>query len=208
MTASANTRLETFCDGVFAIALTLLIIDVKLPVTTAIGSTADLWRALGHLLPSIFAFVLSFGIIFINWVNHHEAMKLIDKSSYPFIYANGFLMLSVVFVPFPTALLGENLMTGHASPAVVLYSVAGAIMGLGWALMAWTSLKPVPLTRNERATARVRKGLRNAYFAIAFYSTCAIVAIWQPVAIAVVISVMWLYWVIYGIRSAGAAQAD
>ena len=208
MTASANTRLETFCDGVFAIALTLLIIDVKIPVTSAIGSTADLWRALGHLLPSIFAFVLSFGIIFINWVNHHEAMKLIDKTSYPFIYANGFLMLSVVFVPFPTALLGENLMTAHASPAVILYSAAGAIMGLGWALMAWTTLKPSPLTRNERATARVRKGLRNAYFAMAFYTTCAIVAIWQPVAIAVVISVMWLYWVIYGIRSAGAAHAE
>ena len=192
----------------FAIALTLLIIDVKIPVETAIGTSADLWHALGHLLPSVFAFVLSFGIIFINWVNHHEAMKLIDKSSHPFIYANGFLMLGVVFVPFPTALLGENLMTGHASPAVVLYSAAGAMMGGGWALTAWTALKPLPLTRNERANARVRGALRNSYFAIAFYTACAIVAVWLPVAIAVVISVMWIYWVIYGIRSAGEAHSE
>jgi uncharacterized membrane protein len=208
MSAPANARLETFCDGVFAIALTLLVIDLRIPVTTAIGSSADLWRALGHLLPSVFAFILSFGIIFISWVNHHEAMKLIDKSSHAFIYANGFLMLGVVFVPFPTALLGENLMTSHASPAVVLYSAAGAMMGVGWALTGWAALKPVPLTRNERATARTRKGLQNAYFAIAFYTTCAIVAVWLPIPAAVIITGMWVYWVIYGLRSAGESQTE
>jgi uncharacterized membrane protein len=208
MTASANTRLEIFCDGVFAIALTLLIIEVRIPPTTAIHTSADLWRALGHLLPSVFAFVLSFGIIFITWVNHHEAMKLVEKSSHAFIYANGFLLLSVVFVPFPTALLGENLMTRHAAPAVVLYSVAGAIMGVGWALTGWTALEPEPLTRTERAAAQVRKNLKNAYFAIAFYTACAIVAVWLPLAIAVVITVMWIYWVIYGLRSAGDARSD
>jgi uncharacterized membrane protein len=135
-------------------------------------------------------------------------MKLIDKSSHAFIYANGFLMLSVVIVPFPTALLGENLMTSHASPAVVLYSAAGAIMGVGWALTSWTALKPVPLARNERAAARVQKGLRNACFAVAFYTTCAIVAIWLPIPAAVVITGMWVYWVIYGLRSAGESQKE
>jgi hypothetical protein len=73
--------------------------------------------------------------------------------------------------------------------------------------MAWTALAPRPLTRNERAAARVRKALRNAFFAIAFYTTCAIVAVWQPVAIAAVITVMWIYWVIYGIRSTGESPA-
>ena len=203
VTANPNARLETFCDGVFAIALTLLIIDISIPAATAISTSADLWRAVGHLLPSLFAFVLSFGIIFISWVNHHELMKLIGRSSHPFIYANGFLMLGVVLVPFPTALLGENLMTSHASPAVVLYCGAGAIMGIGWALIGWTALKPQPLTRDERASARVRTGLRNAYIAIAYYIACAIVAVWLPLAIAVVITLQWAYWVIYGIRSAG-----
>jgi uncharacterized membrane protein len=208
MTTNPNSRLETFCDGVFAIALTLLIIDVRIPATTVIGTSADLWLALRQLLPSVFAFVLSFGIIFISWVNHHEAMRLVDKSSHPFIYANGFLMLGVVFVPFPTALLGQNLLTSHAAPAVVLYSATGALLAVGWALVSWTALEPERLTRNERATARMRTGARNAYFAIAFYTTCAIVAGWQPLAIAVVITVMWLYWVIYGIRSVGGSRLD
>jgi uncharacterized membrane protein len=208
MTTNPNVRLETFCDGVFAIALTLLIIDVRIPVSTAIGTSADLWLALEHLLPSVFAFVLSFGIIFISWVNHHEAMRLVEKSSQPFIYANGFLMLGVVFVPFPTALLGENLLTRHASPAVVLYSATGALMAVGWALVSWTALKPVPLTRSAHAAAQVRKGARKAYFAITFYTICAIVAVWLPLAIAVVITVMWLYWVIYGIRSVADSHSD
>jgi uncharacterized membrane protein len=208
VTTNPNLRLETFCDGVFAIALTLLIIDVRIPATTAIGTSADLWLALRHLLPSVFAFVLSFGIIFIGWVNHHEAMRLVEKSSHPFIYANGVLMLGVVFVPFPTALLGENLLTSHASPAVVLYSATGALMAVGWALVSWTALNPEPLTRNPHATSRMRKGATSAYFAIAFYTSCAIVAVWLPLAIAVVITLMWLYWVIYGIRSLGDSRSD
>ena len=153
MTPNPNARLEAFCDGVFAIALTLLIIDVRIPVTTVIATTSDLWRALQHLLPSVFAFVLSFGIILITWVNHHEMLKLVHKSSAPFIYANGFLLLGVVFVPFPTALLGENLLTNHAAPAVVLYSATGALMAVGWALMGWTAFKPEPLARSAHAAA-------------------------------------------------------
>src|SRR5215831_707694 len=100
-----NSRLEAFCDGVFAIALTLLIIEIKIPAPEHINTTGDLWLALKHLLPSVYAFVLSFCIILITWVNHHAALRLVNKSSYPFIYANGFLLLTVVFMPFPTALL-------------------------------------------------------------------------------------------------------
>ena len=69
--SNTNSRLEAFCDGVFAIALTLLIIDIKIPSRENIYTTNDLWLSLTHLLPSIFAFLLSFIIVFITWVNHH-----------------------------------------------------------------------------------------------------------------------------------------
>lgn len=208
MTTHPNARLETFCDGVFAIALTLLVIDLRIPATTEIHSSADLWRALGALLPSVFAFLLSFGIIFISWVNHRVALQVVVKSSPPFIYANALLMLGVVFVPFPTALLGDNLFTDHAAPAVVLYSATGAIMAAGWALMSWTALHPVPLTRNEDDAQHVRRSARHAYFALAFYTTCAIVAVWLPLATAVVITLVWIYWLIWGIRSGGKPRPD
>jgi uncharacterized membrane protein len=58
-----NTRLEMFCDGVFAIALTLLIIDIKIPSSEVIGTSREMWLALRHVAPSIFAFVVSFAII-------------------------------------------------------------------------------------------------------------------------------------------------
>ena len=76
-----NSRLEAFCDGVFAIALTLLIIDIKIPSTAEINNTSDFWHALKLIVPSIFAFVLSFIVILITWVNHHNSLKLVNKSS-------------------------------------------------------------------------------------------------------------------------------
>src|SRR5262245_37702394 len=117
-----NTRLEAFCDGVFAIALTLLIIDIKIPASEEIRTSRELWLALKHLGPSMFAFVLSFVVILITWLNHHRFFRQLNKSSAPFVYANGLLLLSVVFMPFPTALVGEYLLTDHAAPAVVIYN--------------------------------------------------------------------------------------
>src|SRR6476660_7770586 len=94
-----NSRLEAFCDGVFAIALTLLIIDVEIPSSVVIASTTDFWSALRNIFPSIFAFLLSFTLIFITWANHHATLKLVNKSSSSFVYANGLLLLTVVFIP-------------------------------------------------------------------------------------------------------------
>jgi uncharacterized membrane protein len=83
MAENANTRLEAFCDGVFAIAITLLIIEVGIPAGAEITDTAEFWAALQHLLPSIFAFILSFVVIFITWVNHQVSLKLVAGSSHP-----------------------------------------------------------------------------------------------------------------------------
>ena len=97
-----NARLETFCDGVFAIALTLLVLDIKIPAPDAIGTTRELWLALGHLVPSVLAFIVSFVIILITWVNHHAAFRLVNRSSAMFIYANGFLQTSkYIFIAEP-----------------------------------------------------------------------------------------------------------
>lgn len=65
---------------------------------------------------------------------------------------------------------------------------------VGWAFVTWTALKPEPHTRDARAAARMRTSAKNASFAIALYTTCAIVAVWLPLAIAMIITVMWLYW--------------
>lgn len=195
----ANSRLEAFCDGVFAIALTLLIIDIKVPPAT-IHTTSDLWVALGHVGPSIFSFLLSFVVILIAWVNHHNALRLVNKSSPQFVYANGFLLLTIVFIPFPTALLGEYLFTDHAAPAVILYSAVCAVQGLGWYLLTRASLSPHMLAKSEASRRTIVDNRKYSIFAMAVYSACAIAAIWIPQAVAAVITLIWIFWIVVGAR--------
>ena len=76
-----NERLETFCDGIFAIAITLLILEIKVPPLESVHSTADVWHAIALLWPSFFALCFSFTIILIAWIAHHNMLKTIDKSS-------------------------------------------------------------------------------------------------------------------------------
>jgi TMEM175 potassium channel family protein len=195
----ANTRLETFCDGVFAIALTLLILDVKLPSTETITSTAELWRALGHLAPTVFAFLLSFCIILITWVNHHAVLKLVTRSSAAFIYANGFLLLSVVAIPFTAGLLGSFLGTDHATPAVVLYNGVLCMTAVGWMLVGGAALRD-RLTTDEAAAATVRESTRRAYPAFLLYALLAVAALWLPLSSAAVTTVTWIFWLVLSIR--------
>ena len=194
-----NSRLETFCDGVFAIAMTLLIIDIKIPPTEKISNTPDFWLALKHIAPSIFAFVLSFAVILISWVNHHASFKLINKSSASFIYANGLLLLTVVFIPFPTALLGEYLLTDHAAPAVILYDFVLALQGISWVLLCGAALKH-QLAKNEKSALTIRKNRKYGYFAFAVYILCAIIANWFPHTIAIITTLIWIFWLLLGIN--------
>jgi uncharacterized membrane protein len=201
--SNTNSRLEAFCDGVFAIALTLLIIEIKPPSSETIKTTKDVWLALQHLLPSVFAFLLSFMVIFITWVNHHGTLKLVNKSSSVFIYANGFLLLSIVVIPLPTSMLSEYLFTDHASPAVVLYSAVLALQSLSWIFLSQAALKPNPLTKNEKSTLTIRANQRNIYFALVVYTLCAIMAFWFPLVVALLLGAIWLGWLVVSINIIG-----
>ncbi len=197
--ANPNSRLEAFCDGVFAIALTLLIIDIKIPSTERINTTAEFWLALKHIAPSIFAFILSFIIILITWVNHHASLKLVNRSSPYFIYANGFMLITVVFIPFPTSLMGEYILTDHAAPAVILYNATLAAQSISWILLTSTALKD-QLAKSEKATLTILENRKFGYFAFILYTLFAILAIWFPLTIAIITTVTWIFWLIWGIR--------
>jgi len=172
---SPNARLEAFSDGVFAIALTLLVLDIKIPNAESIHSTGDLWAALLHIVPSIIAFFLSFVIILITWVNHHAAFQLVNGSSVSGTYANGFLLLTIVIFPFPTGLVGEYVLTDYAAPAVILYVGVQALQAVGWIWLAHAAIRH-KLAKNERAKQHIAQNLRYGYYALALYTACAILA--------------------------------
>lgn len=197
--AHINTRLEAFCDAVFAIAITLLVIDVRIPATAEIKSTMDLWNALRDISPSIFAFLLSFGVVLITWVNHHNHLQLISKSTGSFLYANGFLLLTVAFIPFPTSLLGDYLLTDHAAPAVILYDFVLALQAIGWVLISQTAFSN-QLGKSEKANRQILTNGKFGYYAFALYTGCTILAIWFPFAIACFTTLTWIFWLLFGIN--------
>jgi len=198
--SNPNGRLEGFSDGVFAIAITLLIIDIKLPTTESIDTILSFWLALKHIVPSILAFLLSFVIIYITWVNHHSGLKLLHKSSNSFIYANGFMLLTVAFIPFPTSLLGEYILTDQAAPAVILYDATLALQATSWIFFTSSALKN-RLPADEAAVLIFRQNNKFGYFACAMYSLCALFAFWFPLTIAIFTTITWVFWLFWGMRA-------
>lgn len=112
-------------------------------------------------------------------MNHHGVIRLIPRTSAAFIYANGLLLLTVAFIPFPTALLGEFVLTDHAAPAVVLYDAVIACQAVAWILLGRAALAS-HLTRDDVASATLKVNTRNGYFAFGVYSLLAVAAVWQP----------------------------
>ena len=98
-----KSRLEAFSDGVFAIVITLLILDIRFPEVdySQFGAT------LKSVLPRILAYVLSFIIIGLYWVIHHNSMHAIKKTDRGFLWLNILFLLCVSFIPFPTSLVGR-----------------------------------------------------------------------------------------------------
>jgi len=98
-------RLEAFSDGVIAVAITLLVLDIKVPHATDLGG-GTLLRALSHQWPVYLAYLTSFATILVMWLNHHNLFKQIKRVDHTLLLLNGLLLLGVTLVPFPTALIG------------------------------------------------------------------------------------------------------
>ena len=110
-------RIEAFSDGVFAIAVTLLVLEVRVPHLQDGGAGGSLARALLAQWPSYVALVTSFLTVLVMWANHHRIFELVRRVNAPFLYANGLLLLVVTVVPFPTAVLAEYFQKPGATTA-------------------------------------------------------------------------------------------
>ena len=123
----STSRLETFADGVFAIAATLLILNVDAQVS----DVPDLGMRLLHIWPSYLAYAVSFVTIGIMWVNHHTLMVQIERADRRFLLATVGLLMCIAFVPFPTRLVAEHIRAEGARDAALAYGftmVATAVM--------------------------------------------------------------------------------
>jgi uncharacterized membrane protein len=152
-------RLEAFSDGVFAIAITLLVLEIVVPHVEEPG---QLGQALLDLWPSYIAYATSFLTIGIMWVNHHSVFRQLGGVDHRFLFINLGLLMLISFVPFPTTLLADYAWGGEGEAAALTYGVTLTItaifFNLLWRYAAWNNR----LIRDDADPKEV-SGISRAY---------------------------------------------
>jgi uncharacterized membrane protein len=168
-----TSRLEAFSDGVFAIAATLLILNVQ-------ASGSPLANELGRIWPSYVAYAVSFVTIGIIWVNHHTVMAQIAKVDRTFLLLHVFFLMLIAFIPFPTALLAQHIRSEGAKAAALSYgatlTLTAILINVLWRYAAHRGR----LLRTD-ADARVVAGISRSYLPGPFmYLAATLVALLSP----------------------------
>lgn len=190
----STTRLETFADGVFAIAATLLILNVDAQVRAASP-------ALGHRLveiwPSYVGYAVSFVTIGIIWSNHHTVMGQLAKVDRTFLMLNVFLLLCVAFLPFPTRLVAENLRDRtELEPAALAYGATMTVMAVCY-LSLWLYATGQRRLLRDDSDPRTVTGITRSYLPGApTYLTATLVALVSPLASVVLFGAIALFYVV------------
>ena len=185
----STLRLETFADGVFAIAATLLILDVH-------ASGPHLGHQLLHIWPSYAAYAVSFLTIGIMWVNHHTVFTQIDRVDRRFLFINVGLMMCVAFVPFPTRLVAEHIRGSGDEAAALAYGFTMTTTAVFFSLLWFAGALRGGLLR-EDADRRVVSGISRSYLPGPWmYLGATLVAFASPQASAALYGAIALFYVI------------
>jgi uncharacterized membrane protein len=150
-----TARLETFSDGVFAIAATLLILEVNLP------GHGSVTHDLVHAWPSYVAYAISFLTIGIIWVNHHTVLQQIGRVDRTFLFINVIFLMIVAFSPFPTRVVAEHLRDG-SKPAAFAYGVNFTLMAISYGAMWFYAARGRRLIA-EDADQRIVSGISRSF---------------------------------------------
>ncbi len=185
-----TARLETFSDGVFAIAATLLILDVNLP-----PEHGSLVHGLAHLWPSYAAYAVSFVTIGIMWINHHAVFALIDHADRTLLAISVVFLMVISFVPFPTRVLAEHLNDSQASTAAFFYGLTMTLMSIMYALLWFYAALGRRLIAAE-ADQRIVSGISRAFLpgipSYALGMLSALISSWIAVSIFAALALFYM----------------
>jgi uncharacterized membrane protein len=139
---SETARVEAFSDGVFAIAITLLVLEVRVPAPEHTGHGSTLFPALLRLWPSYIGYLISFLTIGVMWVNHHSMFELIRRTDRYFLMLSVLFLMCIAFLPFPTAVLAEYLPEPKGRQvAVAAYSASFVLIALAYNAVWWYAVR-------------------------------------------------------------------
>ncbi|HKW68194.1 MAG TPA: TMEM175 family protein [Terriglobales bacterium] len=166
-------RVEAFSDGVFAIAMTLLVLNVRVPNTNQPG---QLGRLLWEQWPSYLAFVISFAFIGIMWMNHHRLFVHIRRIDHMLLVLNGALLLGVTAVPFPTAVLAQYLGKPDEKAATMLYAGTYVVVAIFFNVLWRYAASGHRLLGDEVDEAEVNRITRQYAYGPLLYLACFVLA--------------------------------
>jgi len=148
-------RVEALSDGVFAIVVTLLVLEIKVPHVEAHDSLTELARALLALAPKFISWVISFVTVCVIWLNHHRAFALMRRVDNGLFWWNANLLLWTSFIPFPTAVMGDY---PHNTVAVSFYGAVMFLMALAFVLLRWHLHRHPDVVGEQVDRAALRRG--------------------------------------------------
>jgi uncharacterized membrane protein len=190
--ANETGRLETFADGVFAIAITLLVLEIHVP-----EGEEDLGTALLAQWPSFTAYVISFLTIGVIWVSHHQMFTLIRRTTPTFLFLNVLFLLPVAFVPFPTALVAQNILdpAGRTTAVLIYGSVSVVIAAMFNVLWWYADRRGLTTASSKGVTRRAARGFRIGPLV---YLGGTLIALVNPFVSMAVFALLAVYWMLPG----------
>lgn len=174
----------------FSIAITLLVLNLlalKLPLPES-ATPGALGRALGQGWPIYLTYLLSFATILIMWVYHHHLFKFLKKAETSLLFANGFLLLLVTAVPFPTSLVGTYLTTPAGSVACAIYAVFFVLINIAYNLLWWV------VARQQTSCTHLPTSQVFSLLGFPCYLIAAVAAFWIPILTLCICGVLWVVW--------------
>jgi len=186
--------MEGFSDAIFAIAITLLVLDLHVPEKEALLNSSALLSYLGAQWPSYLAFSISFFSIFIMWVNHHKLFKQIYSRNTAVTFANGLILFFASAVSYPTGLLARFIDTPSANAVVAIYTGLFILINLSYLLLWYVASKDKSLLRPDLNDAAIRKITLNYTYSLPVYTVAFALSFIYPVASLVLCICLWIYW--------------
>jgi uncharacterized membrane protein len=197
-------RLEAFSDGVFAIAITLLVLELSVPKGHPEGG---LWAALGREWPSFFAYLVSFLVIGIMWVNHHAVFDKVRAVDRVVLFANLGLLLFVSVIPFPTRLVAEYLTSRDATVAMAVYSATMLAAAILYNLLWLAVTRDAGILHEHLHRRAERAAIRRFGLGLVVYLGTVGLSFVNPVATLAVHGAVALYYCFDQLRAEAPASS-
>lgn len=189
-------RIETFSDGVFCIAVTLLSLEVGVKLKDQITNKL-LQQALIDEWPIYLAYIISFVNVLLAWIGHHSLFKMFHKSDNAIMITNGLLLMLVALVPFPTKTLGKFLNTDAFETAVIFYTGYFVLISLAFRLLWYAASRKKENLVHDITDKQIRLTTRNENIGLLCNSIIFAVAFINPWLALVLSFGMWVYWIAF-----------